>query len=394
MNDRASILIAGRSRTRLESLEASLQGQLGVEVRVRALVNGHADPLYGVAPLPDILVLDLDADWQLTLEALSARPSLERPPMITVAAEGSPQALRLAMQAGSRDFFTHPVPAEEFFASIRRILEERAAREGIARGAVTAVVNAKGGSGASLIATNLAHIFAAHLERRVALVDLDLQFGTLPLYLDLPPAKGLLAAMGSFEHLDGVALQGHMSKHPSGLHLLAAMSEQLPKPGEIPGAALGRLLDEAVSVYQQVVVDLPRQIDPLTGLALERADHVLVVMQQSIAHLRDAKRMLGLLNDLLGIPQDRIQVLVNRFDPKNPVRTEAIREALRLDAVAAVPNDYRCVAETINLGVPLYQHQRTAAVTKAIVGVAEKLGGQPRNQKGFFQTVVSHLFGA
>jgi pilus assembly protein CpaE len=394
MTEKAAILIAGRSRNRLESLEASLQSQPGIEVRLRRLVNGYADPLHGVTPLPDVFVLDLDDDWQLSLEALGSRPGFERPPMITVAAEGSPEALRMAMQVGSRDFFTHPVPTEEFFASIRRILEERASQDGVARGMVTAVVNAKGGSGASLLAANLAHILVARLARRVALLDLDLQFGSLPLYLDLPPADGLIAALENPERLDGVALQGHMIKHASGVHLLAAMSEQAAKPWAIPESALAHLLDQAVSVYQHVVVDLPRQLDPLTSLVLERADQVLVVMQQGITHLRDAKRMLGILKDHLGVPQDHIQVIVNRFDSRNPVRPDDICEALGVDAVTPVPNDYRCVAEAGNLGIPLFDHQRRAGVTKAIIGMAEQLGGQPQKQKGFLRNVVSHLVGA
>ena len=394
MSDKALILIAGRSRSRLESLEASLQGQPGMNIRIRVLTNGHADPLYGVDPLPDILVFDLDANWQPALEALSARPGPDRPPLIIVGAEGSPQALRMAMQAGSRDFFTHPISAQEFFASIRRILEEHASRGAIVRGKMTAVINAKGGSGASLIATNFAHILTAYAERRVALVDLDLQFGCLPLYLDIPPADGLLAALSHARNLDAVALQGHMSKHASGLHLLAAMSDQMADPREISNAALNRLLDEAVNGYQHVIVDLPRQIDTLTSAVLERADHILVVMQQSVAHLRDANRMLGILRTFLGVPQGRVHVVVNRFDSKSPVRTEDIREALKLEKVITVPNDYRCVSEAVNLGIPLFQHQRNAAVTKALVGTAEQFGGKPQKQKGFIRNVVSQLLGA
>jgi pilus assembly protein CpaE len=74
---------------------------------------------------------------------------------------------------------------------------------------------------------------------RTALLDMDRQFGTLPLYLDLTPREGVIAALANADQIDTVALEGYMLKHPSGLRLLASMSEELASPWEIPQDRFG-----------------------------------------------------------------------------------------------------------------------------------------------------------
>ena len=300
----------------------------------------------------------------------------------------------MAMQAGARDYFTHPVERGEILASIQRMAEELGAKAQKRRGKgrLTAIINAKGGSGASFLACNIAHCMASHLQMRAALLDMDLQFGTLPLYLDLTPRDGVVAALANADQIDTVALEGHMLKHPSGLRLLASMSEELALPWEIPEDRLDRLLGQVVGDFEHVVVDLPRQIDPVTHRIMERAEHLLIVMQQSITHLRDAKRMVRVATRDLAIPNDRIHVVVNRHDKNNPVDSAQIQAVLKPGSLVEVPNDYRRVCEAINLGVPLCESARGAAITRAIVAIAEKLADRPKvERKGALGTVFNQL---
>lgn len=278
------ILISSRSRLQIEYLEPMLKSEPGVEVETRVVVNGHSDPLYGVDTPFDILVLDLSQFWETELRELTAHP--ERPQLIVIApAEDNSRVIRMAMQAGARDYFTHPVERGEILASVQRMAEEIGAKAQRRRGKgrLTAVINAKGGSGASFLACSVAHCLASHLHMRTALLDMDLQFGTLPLYLDLTPREGVIAALANADQIDTVALEGYMLKHPSGLRLLASMSEELALPWEIPQDRLDRLLGQAVGDFEHVVADLPRQIDPVTSRIMERADYFLIVTQRGSA---------------------------------------------------------------------------------------------------------------
>ncbi len=389
MKDKISVLLVGRSKAGVDSLEGMLQGQPGIELRVRRVDNGYVDPLYGVPSLPDVLVLDLSHLWDDELRALSLRQGAQRPPLIAIGPDGDTRIMRMAMQAGARDFYTHPVPAEELLTAIHRTGQKNTAL----KGSISAIINAKGGSGASFVACSLAQILAAEMQRRVALVDLDLQFGSLPLYLDLKPQNGLIEALGAVDHLDPVALEGYMTKHPSGLHLLASMSEQIALPSSLSGKSLNRLLDMATVVYEDLYVDLPRQLDPLTTTVLQRADRVLVVMQQSLAHLHDTKRMLRLLKDELAIPNERLQVIVNRYQEKSAVSLNDVREAVQPGAVLLVPNDFKRVAEAVNVGASLLDTERNAAITKSFVKLAVKLSGEDGAKTKGLRHAFAQLFG-
>lgn len=389
---KTTVLIAGRESPLSESVRQILMGQPDLQVTQRAEESAHADPLQGLTSLPDILVVVLGARWDDTLRSLASRPAAQRPAMIVIGPGTDSAVMRRAMQAGARDFFSPPVPPGELLQAVRLIVRERSAAGPAApQGSLTAVINAKGGSGASFIAANLAHIAAHTHGTPVALLDLDLQFGALPLLLDLEQRNSLLEALGAAEQLDPTALQGYMARHASGVHVLSAMSDQVPLPWEIPSDSLHRLLNVVRQAYAGVVADLPRQIDPLTGLVLSQANHIVLVMQQSLAHVRDAKRMLRVITGSLGVPRERVLLVVNRYNEKDSVQLKDIQETVNPPAIALLPNDFRAVSESLNVGVPVLDFDRGAAITEALqklVALLDEGNGRgasrpPRRKKGF-----------
>jgi pilus assembly protein CpaE len=386
-----SILIAGRSKANLEGLEASLQGNTDFQLQSKLIVNGHMDPLHGVTTLPDILLLDLSLAWEDELKALSQHSRSERPAMIAIGAEGNSEMMRLAMKAGARDFFTHPVAADELVNTLRQIVEDSSSKDG-AKAKISAVINAKGGSGGSFLASNLAHIAVSHYQLRMALIDLDLQFGSLPLYLDLSPREGIVEALANIDQLDSTALKAHMTKHESGLHLLASKSNQLSSNETISENSLIRLLEIASNTYNHLIVDLPRQIDPLTTSTLERADQIFIVMQQDIANLRDAKQLIRIITSVMGVPKGNLQIIINRHNSKSAVTETDIKEALNIESISIVPNDFKRVVEATNTGVPLYENERNAAITKSLISLVDKMCDCPViHKKGMFTSLSNIL---
>ena len=367
------IWITGPSAAGSDALGTMLEQQPDLEVRRQVQTGRHLDASgFGEAP-PRLVLLDLGNQGAQLLQDWAALPEAARAPLIVVGPSHDSQLMRRAMQTGARDFFTHPVPADELLASVRQILREAKLAPDAPGGKLTAVIDAKGGSGASFIACNLAHILAAQLERKTALIDMDLQFGALPLSLDLHPRATLFDAIGNAEQLDPVALKAYMTEHASGLQVLGTMAEQLVMPWEVSVDAVQKVLQVAVQAYEHVVVDLPRQIDPLSGMVLGASDRILVVMQRSFAHLRDAQRMFSLLRGYLGVPTDRIALVINRNDDKAPISDDDIQDTIRPAEILRVPNDFEHVTESLNVGIPLYQGARNAAVTRALCVVAERI---------------------
>lgn len=365
------VIISSPTRAGSDHITGMLESEAGIEIRVEPQ-DGTVEAIEVPPGRPCILILDLGPNWEHTLQSLNHKLGGRNIPVVVMAMDSNPDIMRAAMRAGARDFNVHPVDRNELLADVRRFAAE--AVENLAssevrsnsQGTLTAVINSKGGSGASFLACSLAHILQTHREANTALIDMDMQFGALPLALDLKTRDTLFDALGSADQLDRIALQGYMTKHESGLSVLGAMSPELPMPWQVSMEDVAKLLNVARNTFAQVVVDLPRSVDPLTSTVLESADHIMLVMQQSFAHLRDTVRMNGILNRHLGIPVDRIHLVVNRYNDKNPVTLDDIRDALKPHALTTLPNDFYNVSESLNLGIPLYKRARNAALTKAI----------------------------
>lgn len=389
-----TILVAGRAQQNLEEIAALLRDQTSSNAQVHCLANGTADPFAGIDLRPEILVLDLSSAWEEELQALANHPVKRRPPAVVIGPDDEPQLLLAAMQAGVRDFIARPARPEQLVASVIRLAKDISAETARTHGALSVAMNAKGGSGASFLASNLAHLMVTDLQKKVALLDLDLQFGTLPLYLDLTVrGGGLIEALAASDDLDPMALAGYMTRHRSGLHLLASMSDHVLLPWEISPRDLGRVLDVALQGYDHVIADLPRQIDPLTITLLERADHIVIVLQANLSSLRDTKHLLHILRRELAVGDEQIFVIVNRYQEKNPVKLSDLRQALDIEDPALIPNDFRRVTEAVNLGIPLGESAKHAAITKAMTKIAVRLNGQSTNaQPGLLRKALS-LFG-
>ena len=394
--EKLNVLIASRSKPVMDELVGIISA-LGFDVEHRFISNGHSDPLFGVEEQPDILVYCLSDLYEDELSSLLARPAAQRPPTVIIGPAGNTSCMRAAIQAGARDYLEQPIREDELSDALQRLKGElrqhqQASFEG---GALVAVVSAKGGTGGSFLAANLAHLMVASSGLNVALVDLDLQFGSLCQYLDLHPENGLIRALELVDELDEVALDAYMGRHQSGVRLLAPKEDELVLSRDIPVERLARLLDVLTRSYDRVVVDLPRQIDDLSAAVYERAERVLIVTQQELANVRDAVRLRSLLLRELAVPKERITMVVNRYDKALPVELADICKAIGIERSECmmIPNHYRSVAESINVGVPMLEHARGSSVTRALMDLESQLGGAGRDdqRRGLFSRAISNL---
>ena len=385
------LLISGRDAPALNHLKVLSQDISNLQVSTRLVSNGHTDPLYGLEQMPDFLLLRVSHLWREELAALLQHPLKERPPLLVCGPLDEHEGMRMAMQAGARDFLPEPVAAEELQAALERMLHELHADQG-GRGKLVAVMNAKGGSGASMLACNLAHQLSVQ-GGRTLLLDLDLQFGSLAHSLDVVPTHSHTDVLQQIDSLDGVALRGFCSHFSPTLHVLGGRTDELCLSQDIRLEQLDSLLRLARSTYDWVVVDLPRHIDHLTGITLEQSDRVYIVLQQSLSHLQDANRLVRILRDDLGVQSNRLQVVLNRFDKNSPFKPKDISDALRCSDLQKLPNDYAVVSESQNTGVPLELHSPRAPVTLGLRELGRELIGVEVNEAGLLKRTFNRLFG-
>ena len=383
---RFKVLIASRCRSAAETAYGMLSKHSQLSTETRIISNGCVDPLAGLVELPDLLVI-YDHNVMGELETLQKLDAELRPHLLVFGPGDDPQSIRLAMRAGARDYLTIPLDENELFVAIDGIRKETVTADSSGRGHMHVFLNGKGGSGATFLATNIAHGLACG-GHSVTLVDLDLQFAGLCRYLDLDPKQDIFDAIRSVDDLDQLAAEAFTTAHESGLRLLSASSERLYMNQDIPPDNLVRLLD----VYRQfndfVVVDLPRHIDALNAAVIESADLITIVMQQSFPHLHDTARLVNVLRNELHVDSSRINVVVNRYSKNLPILLKDIEGALQVDNIVKIPNQYRLTSESVNSGIPVSEVDRKASVTKGLrelypetVNAAEK--GEGRLERAF-----------
>jgi pilus assembly protein CpaE len=376
------VLLASRSAEALRLLSASLADVKDVACTARLISNGHTDPLFEVHPVPDVLVLRFDTASLAELATLAKSTPDTRPPLIVVGPAGSPEAMRLAVQSGARDFLAEPLNSEEFVAVLERLRHEpRRHQFPVAQAEVTLVLGAAGGVGTSFVACNLAHAFATEASAPTLLIDLDINSAPLTSFLDLVPERGLPPALAEVEFLDQHALTGYVTKHRSGLHLLGAPSKTSILTKSLDANRIATLMGVISERYRYIVVDGSHVLDDFSVTTLGMVKTVVVVVQQSVVQLKQAARVMRVLFAEYGIPDDRIVVVVNRHLKRSTVALEDIQRTLARTRLVVVPNQYKTVLSSIDGGVPILEFEPSSPVAKSIVGLQRELRGAPPAEK-------------
>ena len=203
-----------------------------------------------------------------------------------------------------------------------------------------------------------------------------------------------MEALNAIEDLDSVSLEAYMSKYNDNLSLLLPSPSDILLPGEINVSSLKGVLELLQINYSQIVIDLPRLIDPVSSMIMEQADQITLVIQQSLAQFRDGRRLVQILNKDLDIPLDRISIVANRYDPKNSLRIDDLKNLVNHDKVYMIANDFERVANASNLGVPLYESSTNSKIAHDLKELAKILGkvefeGERKHLLSRFRTFLS-----
>jgi pilus assembly protein CpaE len=394
MVSRIKILVASRSEAAANAVTAKLRMDRRFTVNTRVVVNGHTDPLHDVHSRPDLLILHYVPGYG-ELEYLATLNPTQRVRLLVFGPASDANAMRLAMRAGASDYLPEPLTEADLLHSLDRISGELAQKSG-GSGKLVTVINSKGGSGTSFISSNLAGGLAKDESRRTTLIDLDLQFGGLARSLDLSPERGLAEALDSIHEMDQASSEAFVTRHGSGLKLLAAPPDWLVRHEQVSPEQIDLLLHVFLQHNDFVVTDLPRYVDAISTTVLERSDRILLVVQQTLAHLNGAAKLLHVLGSELGVSRDYIDVVVNRFDKNSVIELEDVRKTLRVENVHLIPNQFKLVAECIDTGKLVSEVAKGSAVAKALRDLTVRVSGGATDptRRGFFGRTLPNLLGA
>lgn len=315
--------------------------------------------------------------------------------LIAVAEQVTSGLLRSAMRAGISEVIEAPLTEQKVEDAITQFANDVLKRRTTApppvstdkkeEGQVIVVMSAKGGSGKTVTATNLAVLLTRFPGKKVALVDADLQFGDVCLVLQLEPRFTLVNAAHELHHLDGVLLDSLLTDHPTGLKVMAAPLEPA-FADDISTESLMTVVNLLREKYDYVVVDTASMLDELLLSLLERADVIMQVVDMDLPSVKNAKLALETLR-LLKFPTSKVKLILNRSNAKARLDEKEIEGALKMSIAASIPSD-AAVAASMNEGNPVVESAPKSKVAKGFEAVAELVAGpvpEPSSGKGFLR---------
>jgi len=337
--------------------------------RVMAEHDNPTEFLANIARLrPSAAVITLKQDhlengFALLKEAIAAAPATA---IITASSEASPAMIMGSIRAGAREFLQLPVNADELRTVMERIAEFCKLTHNSANNnsRMVAVFSGKGGAGVSFFATNL----AAAMNTQTLLVDLNLQAGDSASFLGLETKYSLVDFVRNRARLDESLMTSLVTPHSTNLSLLAAPTEA-HEAEEVKADDVTEILHQLGQKFERIVVDLPHTFDPVTIAALDMADDILLVLTLDIPGIRSTKRALKVF-DNLGYPRDKTRVVVNRWSKNIDVELQKVEGHLGEQLIGFIPNDYRKVMDSINLGRPLVQSEPASKIALEIKRIA------------------------
>ena len=310
--------------------------------------------------------------------------------LMLVAEEVTADLLRRGMRAGVSDVIEVPLDEAKIEAAIEQfgndVLRRHAPVAPVPfdeaegdQGRIITVTSAKGGSGKTVLATNLALVLNRIPDTKVCLVDADLQFGDVCLVLQLEPRFTMVNASHELHHLDAELLDSLLTEHPTGLKVLAAPLEPA-FADDITTAGLMQMLDVLRESYDYVIVDTAAMLDELILSLIEKSDDILMLVDMDLPSVKNAKLALETLR-LLKFSTANVKLVLNRSNSKAKLDNKEIEGALKMEISASIPSD-AVVAASVNEGRPVVETDPKSRVAKGFESVAELIAGKIPEAQG------------
>ncbi|HEX8833043.1 MAG TPA: P-loop NTPase, partial [Abditibacteriaceae bacterium] len=318
------------------------------------------------------------------------------------------EMVRRLMRAGAKDYLIKPAQQADLMNAIRSVYQSvqktrtvagTVADAGSGRGAVIAVYSPQGGAGKSMLAANLGVALAKATgaktnKGRVALLDLNLQFGDIDLMLNLNP-ENTIAGLAQKGHtgLDAELVEQYLTTHEeSGLRVLVAPST--PQYAEsITVYTVEQVIEALRESYQYVIVDTPAQLQDTTLAALDAATTILLLTTLDLLALHKTRTALEMLRQLYA--PEKMWLILNRANSDVGISLQDVEATLGVPMRAQIPSDGRIVVTSINEGKPFVTSASETNIAKRIHALAYEVMGREmpaggtgatgKNDGGFFK---------
>jgi pilus assembly protein CpaE len=325
----------------------------------------------------DLIIYELGHEAAKEFQQISFLLNNGRAGEVFIVSESTDQNILLqAIKTGVKEFFSLPLNEKEVLTALKKFQERRnqaAAPAALKLGRLINVIGSKGGVGTTTIAVNLAVSLAARKNKlSVALVDMNILFGDIPLFLEIKPKYHWGEITKNIDRLDATFLMNVLARHSSGVHVL-------PSPGYLNGypsptpEIVEQLLMQMQQLFDVVIIDGGQSLNHTSLRTIEISNQVLLVSALSLPYLSNSNKILKSFKSLDLLPDECIHLVINRYLKKSEISLQDAEASIKKKIFWALPNDYKTTMSAINQGKAVCEVASKNQLANSFQGLAELL---------------------
>ena len=333
----------------------------------------------------DLLIFELGDDTANEFQHIESLLNSDAVAEVFLISENSvPAVLLQAIRTGAKEFFPQPLNEQEVRQALERFKHRRdkpGRKESDGIGRIITVIGSKGGVGTTTVAVNLAVNLAGKKSvPSVALIDMNMLFGEIPLFLELKPEFHWGEITKNIVRLDSTFLMSILTKHPSGVYVLPSPGHLNNREPMIP-ELMGRLIGFMQRIFDFVIIDGGQSMDEPSLKILEMSDIVLLITLLGLPCLSNTNRLLEAFGDSGYLPKERVRIVVNRYLKNSDISLKDAEESIGKKVFWTIPNDYKSTMSAINNGKALSKIASKSPVTREMERLADSFFEGDEDQK-------------
>ncbi len=285
-----------------------------------------------------------------------------------------------ALAAGARGFILRPIDPEVCHRTISRVytlevLKHQGEKRTDAQGEVVALVGAKGGVGRTVIAANLAIALKETSDKMVLVMEAMNVPGDLAAVFAMTPTTSLQDVLKDVRSIDLPTLIQRVPQHPSGVYVLPGTLEYGLGDGRVRD--LFSLIHMFRNLFAFIIVDVGELQDPFTAIAVQEADHLLVITTPDLLSLHRTGKFITALVENAEVEPERIALVLNKYGIREGVRKEAVANLMDRPVAYTIRYDSATVDHSIYKGIPFMLEKKRNTVAEDVLLLAKDLAHKP-----------------
>lgn len=378
--EKIKVVIVDDSDETRNNVKMLLSFEKDIEV-IGEAVNGEEAVFIAREAKPDVVLMDINMPVMDGIKATEEIAlNIPESTVIIMSVQGENEYMKKAMSAGARDFLTKPFSGDELVKTVRKTYETECRRReknvGVkpaeeVKSTVVTVFSTKGGVGKTTIASNLAVSIARATKKRVALLDLDLQFGDVAIMLNVSVKNTISDLIKEVNQLDADMMEEYLVTHFSGVKVLPAPIK--PEYAEyITAAHVEKIINTLKDYYHYIIVDTSASFHETVLASLDMSDRILFVSTLDLPTIKNIKAGLDVM-ETLRYPKEKINIILNKASEQFGIKYKDFENTLKYPIWSYIPEDSQTVITSANKGFPFVMTRTETKVAKAILGMCNEI---------------------